>query len=242
MGLLDLIKPKSPLEKAAKAVREPYSQPEYRREAMEKLLAMGTEEAYDAVLQRFTFNASGQIADESEKTDLVEEIVQVGRPMVPALQRFIQSEKQIAFPLRALARIVDKQELLAFLVESLQRYEPLDHRSTASKVTLLAALHDHGTAQQAAAIIPYLGDHHDDAQFQAIVALERIKDESAREALCKVCSGEGHSGRIQGRAAQALLELEWPVKDFYEKMSAEVRSNFLLSKKGTLVKKGAPNA
>lgn len=237
MGLLDLIKPKSALEKAAKAIREPYSQPEYRREAMQKLLEMGTEEAYDALLMRFTYNSHGGIADEDEKNDLVEELVKLSKKSLPALQRFIQREKHIAFPVRAYARIVEKNELLDFLVASLRKYEPLDHRSTQAKTTLISSIHDYGTPAQATAVVPYLEDHHDDVQYQAIAALEKFKDPASAEALAKVCIESTHSARIQSRAAQVLAELEWPVKDVFDKMSPELRSEFLLSKKGTLIKK-----
>jgi HEAT repeat protein len=239
VGLLDIIKPKSALEKASKAIREPYSQPEYRREAMQKLLEMATEEAYDALLMRFTFNSHGGIADEDEKNDLVEELVKVGRPALPALTRFIQREKQIAFPVRAYSRIVEKQALLDFLVETLKKYEPLDHRSTQAKATLISSIHDYGTPAQATAVVPYLGDHHDDVQFQAISALEKFKDPSTREALAQVCVEGSHSARIQSRAAQVLADLEWPVKEVFDKMTPELRSEFLLSKKGTLIRKHA---
>lgn len=242
MGLLDLIKPKSALEKNAKAIREPYSQPEYRREAMQKLLEMETEEAYDAVLMRFTFNSHGGIADEDEKNELVEELVKLGRAALPALTRFIQREKHIAFPVRAYARIVEKEELLEFLVGSLRKYEPLDHRSTQAKATLISSIHDYGTPAQATAVMPYLEDHHDDVQFQAIAALERFKDPATREALAKVCLEGGHSARIQSRAAQVLADLEWPVKDVYDKMTPELKAEFLLSKKGTLIRKHAASS
>lgn len=242
MGLLDLIKPKSALEKNAKAIREPYSQPEYRREAMQKLLEMESEEAYDAVLMRFTFNSHGGIADEDEKNELVEELVKIGRPALPALTRFIQREKQIAFPVRAYSRIVEKEELLEFLVASLRKYEPLDHRSTQAKATLISSIHDYGTPAQAMAVVPYLEDHHDDVQFQAIAALERFKDPASRDALANVCVEGSHSARIQSRAAQVICDLEWAVKDLYDKMSPEVKSEFLLSKKGTLVRKHAKPA
>lgn len=244
VGLLDLIKPKSALEKAAKAIREPYSQPEYRREAMHKLIEMGTDESYAALLQRFTFNSHGQIADEDEKNDLVEELVRLGDKVLPALKKFIETEKAIAFPIRALSRIVDKTALMEFLIAALKRYEPLDHRSTAAKTTLVSAIHDHGGTQHAPAVAPYLDDHHDDVQFQAIVALERFNNVESRDALANVCIGDTHSTRIQARAAQALADLEWTVKDVYDRFHGDVKSAFILSKKGHLVRKhgGAPAA
>lgn len=235
MGLLDFVKRKSPIEKLQKALCEPFSQPEYRRQAMEKLLEIGTEEAYDALLRRYTFVASGGIADEEEKSDLVEELVRLGQKVVPALHRYIRVEKQIAFPTRALARIVERPELMTFLVDTLRAYEPLDHRSTAAKTTLVMEIAEFGGPEHADAVVLYLRDHHDDVQFQAIVALEKFKKPDTRNPLAELCCSEAHSARIQRRAAQALAELEWPVKEHYERMTPEVKGDYLLGKKGNLV-------
>lgn len=238
MGFLDLIKPKSALEKAAKQVREPYAQPEYRRAAMEKLLELGTEEAYAALLMRFTYNANGQIADESEKRDLVDELVRVGKPALPSLQKFIATEKAVALPIEALRRMLPPAEALAFLQKTLQSYEPLDHRSTQQKISLVFALAELGGPEVALSLVPYLDDHHDDVQFQVIGALERLKNEATGPALAKVCVGDAHAGRVQRAAAQALANLGWPAKEHYDAWSAEVKADYLIGKKGQVVKKG----
>lgn len=239
MGFLDVLKPKSPLEKAAKMVREPFAQPDVRRGAMNKLLEIGTEEAYTALLQRFTINAHGQIADEAEKRELVEDLARVGEPVLPALERFIRTEKTIAFPIRALTKIRGQEAALAFLIDTLQKYEPLDHRSTQAKTTLIFSVAEMAGPEHAQVLVPYLGDHHDDVQFQAIGALERLANPETREPLAKVCCGEGHAPRIQRRAAQALVDLGWPVKDLYDQFFAELKGEYLLGKKGQLLKKGA---
>ena len=59
MGLLDSLfgsdKPNQKnIDKLVVRVKERYAQPEYRREAMEKLLSMNTPESLAAVLMRFT--------------------------------------------------------------------------------------------------------------------------------------------------------------------------------------------
>src|SRR5262249_35428936 len=151
------------------------------------------------------------------------------------IKRYIRREKQIAFPVRALARIIDKSEVIAFLLETLRAYEPLDHRSTQQKTTLVMELGELGGPEQATAIVPYLDDHHDDVQFQAIVALERFKNPETRTNLAELCCGDAHSARIQRRAAQALADLEWSVKDHYDRMSAELKAEYLLGKKGYLI-------
>src|SRR5687768_9217397 len=103
MGLFDVLKRGSPIERAQKDLREPYAQPEVRRAAMGKLLELATEEAYSALLVRFTFNCHGHIADEAEKRDLVDELVKVGRPAIEPLRRFIEKEKAVQFPIRAIS-------------------------------------------------------------------------------------------------------------------------------------------
>jgi HEAT repeat protein len=242
VGILDFVKRKSPVEKAQKQLCEPYNQPEYRRQAMDKLLEIGTEEAYDALLRRFTFVASGNIADEEEKSDLVDELVRVGKPAIEPIKRYLRREKQIAFPVRALARIVEKAELLTFLIETLGAYEPLDHRSTQQKTTLVMELGEFGGPEHASAIVPYLQDHHDDVQFQAIVSLEKFKNPETRASIAELCIGDTHSARIQRRAAQALADLEWSVKEYFDRMGAELKSEYLLGKKGQLVHKKTAEA
>ncbi|MBX2810268.1 MAG: hypothetical protein KTR25_00595 [Myxococcales bacterium] len=236
MGILDFIKPKSALEKAAQQVREVYAQPDYRRTAMEKLLEIGSTEAYDALLRRFTVNANGQIADEQEKKDLVDELVGVGEAAVPSIERFIRSEKKaLTFPIRALLRIRSQDEAKAMLVSALQQYEPLDHRITQAKVALVDALGDLLTPGEAEVLVPYIDDHHDDVQASVIEALERLSPKEVGTVLARVCGSELHSGRIKRHAAKTLVSLEVSIRPNYESFDPELKQEFLLGKKGQLV-------
>lgn len=240
MGILDFIKPKSPLEKAAKQVREVYAQPDYRRGAMEKLIELGTEEAYDALLKRFTVTANGQIADEQEKKDLVEELARLGDDAVPAIERYLRNEsKALAFPIRALVRIRERDDAKATLLDILQSYEPMDHRTTLAKVALIDALGGLVDAEGASAFLPYLDDHHDDVQAIAIEVVERLKPEGVGEALAAVCGSDVHSSRVRRLAAKALADMEAPVRSAYESFDAELKQVYILGKKGQLVARPA---
>lgn len=240
MGVFDVFKRQNPIERAVKDLREPFAQPEVRRAAMGKLLEIATDEAYYGLLVRFTFNASGHIADESEKRDLMQELVKVGRPAVDPLKRFIEKEKAISFPLRTLAQIMDREEALEFMTAALKKLEPLDHRTTEQKKALIVAIADLGKPEQAPAVVPYLKDHNDDVQAQAVETLEKLKNVETYSALVEVCVGDAHAARIQRRAAQVLEVLEIPLKAEFEKFNGELRSEYLLTKKGTLAKKSKP--
>ena len=236
MGILDFIKPKSALEKAAKQVREEYAQPEYRRGAMEKLLDMGTPEAYNALLRRFTVNANGQIADEQEKKDLVDELERAGEKAIDSIEQFIKTEtKALTFPIQALIRIRDKTEARDFLLSVLQQYEPLDHRTGLAKVALVDALGTLLEPERASVLFPYLDDHHDDVQASVIEVLEHLAPEGTSEVLCRLCGSELHSGRVKRHSAQTLAKLSLSVRSHYEAFDSELKEQFILGKKGQLV-------
>jgi len=243
MGLLDMLKRGSPIERAHKDLREPYAQPEVRRAAMGKLLEMASDEAYTTLLVRFTFNCHGHIADESEKRDLVDELVKVGRPALGPLRKFIEKEKAVQFPIRAISRICEKAETLKIVVDALTKIEPGDHRTTEQKRGLIDAVGELGSTEEAKAVVPYLRDHNDDVQAHAIDALERLKSPDSYEALASVCASEDHSARIQRRAAQAVETLGATVaKELFDKFPSELKSEYNLDKKGVLLKKTRASA
>jgi len=237
MSIKDFFRRKTPIEKATKDLMEPYAQSDVRRAAMSTLLSIGTDESFQSVLKRFTFSANGHIADEAEKRDLVEYCVSIGPAMINSLKQYIKTEKSLSFPIRALNHLVERETLLKFLVEALSEKEPLDHRSTEAKRALVIAIGDYGNDDHVECLFPYLEDHNDDVQMQTIEALERLGSKSSAEALASVCSRDVHAARIQHRAARALMDMELSVKKFYDRFLSDVKSEFILGKKGTLVQK-----
>ena len=237
MGLKEFFRRKTPLEKASKDLMEPYAQSDVRRAAISTLFSLSTDESYAAVLKRFNYSANGSIADEAEKLDLVDYCVDAGEPIIAPLKIHIQNEKALAFPIRALSQLVDREELLETIIASLREKAPLDHRTSDAKRALVIAVGDYGEQAHAEALFPYLDDHSDDVQMQTIEALERLGSGNSAEALSTVCSRDTHAARIQHRAARALIALEVSVKKFYEGFMPEVKSEFILGKKGVLVQK-----
>jgi len=237
MGLKEFFRRKSPLEKAGKDLMEPYAQSDVRRAAISTLFSLGTPESYTEVLKRFNYSSNGSIADEAEKLDLVDYCVDAGEPMIGPLKTHIQNEKALAFPIRALSQLVDRDDLLATINNSLQAKAPLDHRTSDAKRALVIAVGDYGNESQAEFLFPYLEDHSDDVQMQTIEALERLGAENSSQALSEVCCRDTHAARIQHRAARALIVLEVSVKKFYERFMPEVKSEFILGKKGVLVQR-----
>lgn len=214
MGLLDFFSDKpnqKNIDKLVLRVKERYAQPEYRREAMDKLLAWGTPEAFAGVLQRFTVVAQSPHWDEEEKRWLVDELAARADPARSALRIFLARHDSIAFAAKALARLTKtKDELLDELHDALRARPPEDHRTTQGKAELIAALADMGDARVVAWVLPYVEDHADDVQVATIDCLEQhLSAQSpvcadAEAALKKVVADDGRSARVLRHAAAMM--------------------------------------
>lgn len=221
MGLLDSLfgsdKPSQKnIDKLVVRTKERYAQPEYRREAMEKLLAMGTPEALTGVLSRFTVVAQSPHWDEEEKRWLVDELAQRGDPARQALLAFLKRADHIAFAAKALARLANKDELVDDLIAALHARTPEDHRTTQGKAELVAALAETASPKALPAVVPYLHDHADDVQCTAVDAIEKLWSSGgdgaeALKALQGVIVDDGRSARVLRHTAAAMARLGLPI-------------------------------
>ena len=217
MGLLENLfgsdKPtQKNIDKLVVRVKERYAQPEYRREAMDKLLAMATPEAITGVLARFTVVAQSPHWDEEEKRWLVDQLATLGDPARVALLAFLKKADHIAFAAKALQLLDKPEQYVADLAEVLAARPPEDHRSTQGKGELVAALADTNDARARDAIVPYLDDHSDDVRCHAVDALERLwalpGDKLAAEDKLKAAIGDdGRSARVLRHTAAAMQRL-----------------------------------
>lgn len=195
------------IQKLVVKVKERYAQPEYRRGAMERLLAFGTPEALDAVLSRFTVVVQSPHWDEEEKRWLVEELVEKGAPAKEALVRFLAKENHIAFAAQALRQLTSKEEYVELLLQALKARSPEDYRTAQGKQELIACIADAAGAEVAEALSPYLDDHADDVQCACIDAIEKLAAASVYPRLRDIVTEDVRSARVLRHAAGAMARL-----------------------------------
>ena len=108
MNLLSIFRssPEKQIEKARKKVKEPHGDSANRINAAYRLLEIGTPEAILALLDRFTIDVSPSSQDEEEKEDVLRQIVKRGEGAVSALINFLERERQVYWPVRALKEIL----------------------------------------------------------------------------------------------------------------------------------------
>jgi hypothetical protein len=245
MGFLDSIfsdkATQKGIDKQVLRLKERYAQPEYRREAMDKLLAWGTPEAYAGVLTRFTVVAQSPHWDEEEKRWLVDELAARGEPAKLALQAFLAREDSVAFAVKALRKLSSSQEQwINDLVAALHARPADDHRTTLGKAELVAQLKDGGGGEVVAAVLPYLGDHADDVQMATIdcvdhhfaAAPDDVKA-GVTARLQAIVADDARSARVLRHAAGAMARLKLPV-DATKPLAPPVAEDFVV-KDGALV-------
>ncbi|MFZ9887249.1 MAG: HEAT repeat domain-containing protein [Myxococcota bacterium] len=196
------------IDKQVARVKERYSQPEYRRTAMERLLSWGTPEAIEGLLARFTVVVQSPHWDEEEKRWLVEELVEKGPVAKEALVRFLSRENHIAFAAQALRQLTAADEYVALLAKALGARSPDDYRSAQGKQELVACLAEAGASTAGEFLVPYLDDHADDVQCATIDAVEALRAEPGFERLRRMVTEEAHSARVLRHAAGAMSRLE----------------------------------
>ncbi|MDP2344163.1 MAG: hypothetical protein Q8O67_24610 [Deltaproteobacteria bacterium] len=239
MGLLDSIFGDKPnqknIEKLVLKVKERYAQPEYRREAMDKLLAWGTPESYAALLGRFTVVVQSPHWDEEEKRWLVDELATRGEPARAALKIFLAKDDHVAFAAKALRQLSPSAEAwIEDLIATLQARPPHDHRTTQGKAELINTLVDAQAQKAVAPMLAYLSDHADDVQMATLDGLGKLfaaandDDKAAVSArLREIVADDGRSARVLRQAASVMAELKVAV-DPAKPLAPAVAEDFIV--------------
>lgn len=229
------------VDKLVLRVKERYAQPEYRREAMDKLLSMGTPEAYAGVLTRFTVVAQSPHWDEEEKRWLADELATRGEPARAALKAFLAKEDHVAFASKSLSKLsASKQAWLSDMLTALAARPPEDHRTTIGKAEIINQLKDGGDGTVVTAVVPYFNDHADDVQLAAFDCAEHHAaeaDDDSRAALTaalkEVVVDDGRSARVLRNVGGVLSRMKVAV-DPTKPLPAAVAEDFEV-KDGLLV-------
>ncbi len=225
------------IDKQIAKVKERYSKPEFRREAMDKLIRWGTAESLSGVLQRFNVVAQSPHYDEQEKQWLSQAFTTLGQEGKAALVKHLNKENSVIYVIQALEGMLETSELHDIVVTALTGREPEDHRSVQAKQELVAWLGQHADDTRLPTVAPYLFDHADDVQCTTIDVVEARRVDAAYGNLLQLISSDTESPRVIRRAATAISQLEIALEET-DSLAAEVLEDFEL-KNGKLTKHAA---
>lgn len=196
------------ISRLRKQVREPYSQHENRKEAMIKLINLGSREAYDALLERFAVNASSVHYDEVEKDWLADRITERGddEDMMAALRDVILRSDRLSKALDAGRKTLSADAYGELIMTALEQRMD-DHRAGDAKVDLLGAFRELGGDAARRAAIMALDDRSDDVILEGVDLLESLDAKDAAKKLWDLFHDPYQAPRILRRVGLCLANL-----------------------------------
>lgn len=205
------------LEKTIAKATNKLSQQVDRWAALEKLKEDGREDALYGLCKRFGITSMKGIEDEQEKDWVVETLVGKGNDAFGPLVRYMKTAEQLAFPLRVLERIADRDKILA-VAEELFKSEPPGYvRMPERRIDLMRWFSEWKPAtdeEVIAHLTPYVTDFDENSRFAAIDGLAgRDPAKIAPPLIAALTRPEEESGRIKRTIVEILEKTKAPLGD-----------------------------
>jgi len=218
MGLFDIFKKKdgdkkaSPAAKWAEAAGSKRAQAYDRQEAIQELCKLGTADAAEALLKRFTFASEPSITDQEEKEQAFEGILKAGKDAVEPVRAFAAKADSLSWPMRILKALLTEEEFVDELIAWLGRWDTEYAKFIDPKLQLLEELGDHVSPKIRPAVERFLEDVNEPARFTSVAAILAQKEPEAVLALVTLLADE-ESVRIRAKIADGLHELGWEIPE-----------------------------
>lgn len=228
------------IAQASKLACNPFAQPEVRMRELQRLLKEGTAESIAGAVRRFGANAQGHIADEEEKSWLMDALVSAGAQATAPLEAYIRREQKLTYSLMAYQRIVGDEAAYAFFSAVLTAIGPRDHQKIEPKEQLVTALAPAMHLPQVQrALAPFLADHSDDVVYrlldgvQALIAGKAPKLEGPTlEGLVALLTQPQVSARIGRRVAELLAQYGAPLGALPKPLPDSLAEQFFVDGQG----------
>ena len=234
MNLLSIFRssPEQQIEKARKKVKEPHGDSANRINAAYRLLEIGTPEAILALLDRFTIDVSPSSQDEEEKEDVLRQIVKRGEGAVSALINFLERERQVYWPVRALKEILLTKEFEEKIDEILQYQWENPPASSDPKAQLIQLLEVPESTKLVATMKMFLEDEADDVRLAVLDHLFHCSEEESREDILRCYLNSEDRPRVQGQIMAKFVEKQWSVKGFRPQIEENLPEGHMLTREG----------
>jgi HEAT repeat protein len=183
-----------------------------RQEAIQALSDIGTADAVEVLLKRFTFHIDPSITDQEEKDAAYRGVVKAGREAIEPVRAFTAKAESLAWPMKILKGLVDDGEYVEELLGWLARWDTEYSKFVDPKVQILAALEEHRDPRIREGVERFLEDVNEPARFHAATTLLAQDDVAALPALAKLLVDE-ESVRIRTKVAEGLSVRAWPLAE-----------------------------
>jgi hypothetical protein len=171
MGFLDIFKGSNPMEKHGARVANRRAQAPDRWESIQYLSKQKSAEAAAALLERFTFRVDPSITDQEERDAAFAGILDCGPAAVEPLRAFLRKSDSIAWPLKALERLLSADEVTEELLGLLSSMQTEYERDPDKKIQVIASLEQRKHGRIRSAVERFLGDANETVRFHAVATI-----------------------------------------------------------------------
>jgi HEAT repeat protein len=183
-----------------------------RQEAIQELSKLGTSEAVEALLKRFTFSTDPSITDEEEKELAFDGILKAGPDAIEPVRAFAAKATSLSWPLRVLKELLEEEELVDELLVWLSKWDAEYSKFIDPKLQIIERLGDLKNPKIRPAVEPFLEDVNEPARFNAVVTILAQKEPEALGPLLTLLLDE-ESVRVRAKIADGLAELGWEIPE-----------------------------
>lgn len=217
------------LEKTIAKATNKLAQQVDRWAALERLKEDGREEALFGLCKRFGITSMKGIEDEQEKDWVVDTLVAKGKDALDPLVRYMKSAEQLAFPLRVLERIADRDKIIEVADELFKSEPPGYVRMPERRIDLMRWFSEWKPAtddEVVARLTPYVTDFDENSRFAAIDGLSaRDPAKIAPPLIAALTRPEEESGRIKRTIVEILEKTKAPLGDHADAVAAAIASS-----------------
>ena len=220
MGIKDLLfgtgetREERQISKIKKRLMNPHRQTDDRKFAIHELLQIGTTDAIDALLQRFTYRTENSITDEDEKILVFESIVEAGDRALESIEKHILTRPELYWTIRALRQISGDEAALELVLRSLDTVESGYSEQERRKTELISNLREFQNDRALERLIGALQDTNDDVRVMAVEGLIPHGPKKALPPLVDRLLDPEESGRIRTVILEVIADAKWSMKKF----------------------------
>ncbi len=242
MGLFDRFRGASSEKKASPAAKwadrvEKRAQNYDRQEAITALSDMGTAEAVEVLLKRFTFHIDPSITDQEEKDAAFQGVLRAGAVAIEPVRAFAARAESLAWPMKIVRELVDEPEYVEELLRWLSRWDTEYSKFVDPKVQILTSLEEYRSDKIRESVERFLEDVNEPSRFHAVNALFAQGDAAALPALLKVLLDE-ESVRVRTKIVEGLAARAWEVPgEQREAVARALPGAYALDAKGHVTKR-----
>lgn len=208
-----------------------------RQEAIQALAEMGTADAAEVLLKRFTFHIDPSITDQEEKDSAFRGILRAGKEAIAPVRAFSAKAESLAWPMKIMKELVGETEYIDELLRWLSKWDTEYSKFIDPKVQLLTELEEYRHPQIREQVERFLDDVNEPARFHAVSTLLAQDDSGSTPALVDLLVEE-ESVRIRNRIAEGLASRGWVVpSDRRESARKALPPSFTTDAGGRVVKR-----